>query len=170
MLVPVAEIMKIPSQKGKLLKAIEEPSQVNVDKVVAYQDAPAILQSMNNGNEKNQPFFLSLLVNNHFLHNCMLDLGASSNVMTKKVMEQLNLRISRPYHNICAMDSKKIEVFGLIKGLQVHLAAFPDIQIEMDIVVIDVLDAWGMLLSRKTRVDLGGNIQMDLTYATIPTP
>jgi hypothetical protein len=27
-----------------------------------------------------------------------------------------------------------------------------------------------MLLSRKTVVDLGGNIQMDLTYATIPTP
>ena len=40
----------------------------------------------------------------------------------------------------------------------------------MDIVVIDVLDAWGMLLSRKTAADLGGNIQMDLTYATIPTP
>ena len=50
------------------------------------------------------------------------------------------------------------------------LSSFPDIQIEMDIVVIDVPDAWGMLLSRKTGADLGGNIQMDLTYATIPTP
>jgi hypothetical protein len=129
-----------------------------------------ILQNWDRGNEKNQPFFLSLLVNNHILHNCMLDSGASSNVMTKKVMEQLNLRISRPYHNICAMDSKTIEVHGLIKGLQVHLAAFPDIMIEMDIVVIDVPDAWGMLLSRKTTADLGGNLQMDLTYATIPTP
>ena len=52
--------------------------------------------------------FLSLLMNDYLLHNCMLDSGASSNVMTKKVMEQLNLRISRPYHNICAMDSKMI--------------------------------------------------------------
>ena len=68
------------------------------------------------------------------------------------------------------MDSKKIEVHGLIKDLQVHLAAFPDIQIIMDIVVIDVPDAWGMLLSRKWAADLGGNLQMDLTYATIPTP
>ena len=67
------------------------------------------------------------------------------------------------------MDSKKIEVHGLIKDLQVHLVAFPDIQI-MDIVVIDVPDAWGMLLSRKWAVDLGSNLQMDLTYATIPTP
>jgi hypothetical protein len=61
-------------------------------------------------------------------------------------------------------------VHGLIKGLQVHLVAFPDIMIEMDIVAIDVPDAWGMLLSRKTTADLGGNLQMDLTYATIPTP
>jgi len=80
-------------------------------------------------------------VNDKVLHNCMLDSGASSNFMTKKVMEQLNLRISRPYHNICAMDSKTIEVHGLIKGLQVHLAVFPDIMFEMDIVVIDALDS-----------------------------
>jgi hypothetical protein len=172
MLVPVSEIMKIPSQREKLLKAIENPSQNIVDRppTVAYQDAPVILQNMDRGNEKNRPFYLSLLMNDFILHNCMLDSGASSNVMTKKVMEQLNLRISRPYHNICAMDSKTIKVHGLIKGLQVHLVAFPDIMIEMDIVVIDVPDAWGMLLSRKTAADLGGNLQMDLTYATIPTP
>ena len=82
----------------------------------------------------------------------------------------MNLRISRPYHNICAIDSRTIVVHGWIKGLQVHLVAFPDIMIEMDIVVIDVPDAWGMLISRKTAADLGGNLQMDLTYATIPTP
>ena len=92
----------------------------------------------------------------------MLDSRASSNIMTKKVMEQLNLRVSRPYHNICAMDSKMIEVHGLIKGLQVHLAVFSDIMFEMDIVVIDVPDAWGMLLNRKAVADLGGNLQMDL--------
>jgi hypothetical protein len=172
MLVLVSEIMKIPSQREKLLKAIEDPPQNIVDRqpTIAYQDAPIILQNWDRGNEKNQPFFLSLLVNNKVLHNCMLDSGASSNVMTKKVMEQLNLRISRPYHNICAMDGKMIKVHGLIKSLQVHLAVFPDIMVEMDIVVIDVPDAWGMLLSRKTTADLGGNLQMDLTYATIPTP
>ena len=68
------------------------------------------------------------------------------------------------------MDSRTIEVHGLIKGLQVHLAPFPDMMIEMNIVVIDVPDTWGMLLNRKTTADLGGNLQMSLTYATIPTP
>jgi hypothetical protein len=48
-----------------------------------------------------------------------------------------------------------IKVHGLIKILQVHLAFFPDIIIEMDIVVIDVPDASGMFLSRKTTANLG---------------
>ena len=38
----------------------------------------------------------------------------------------------------------------------------------MDILVIDVLDKWGMLLSRKWAADLGGSIQMDWTYGTFP--
>jgi ribonuclease HI len=171
-LVPVSEIMKIPSQREKLLKAMHEPPKNVIQKqpTIAYQDAPVILQNLDRANQKNLPFYLSLLVNDKVLHNCMLDSGASSNVMTKKVMEQLNLRISRPYHNICALDSQTIEVFGLIKGLQVYLKAFPDISIEMDIVVIDVPYLWGMLINRKSAADLGGNIQMDLSYATLPTP
>jgi hypothetical protein len=171
-LVPVSEIMKIPSQREKLLKAVHEPPKTVIQKqpAIAYQDAPVILQNWDRSNSKNLPFYLSLLVSDKVLHNCMLDSGESSNVMTKKVMEQLNLRISRPYHNICALDSQTIEVFGLIKGLQVFLKAFPDITIEMDIVVIDVPDLWGMLINRKSAADLGGSIQMDLSYATLPTP
>jgi len=71
----------------------------------------------------------------------MLDSGASSNVMTKKVIEQLNLRVSRPYHNICSMDSKRIEVCRIINDLQVFLAAYTDRIMTMDIVVIDVPDS-----------------------------
>jgi len=37
----------------------------------------------------------------------------------------------------------------------------------MDVVVIDVLDVWGMLLFRKWTATLGGSIQMDSSYASI---
>jgi hypothetical protein len=86
--------------------------------------------------------------------------------MTLTTLRYLSVQISC----VTTMDSKTIKVHGLIKGLQVHLAAFSEIMIEMDIVMINALDAWGMLLSRKIAADLGGNLQMDLTYATIPTP
>jgi hypothetical protein len=40
----------------------------------------------------------------------------------------------------------------------------------MNVVVIDIPDAWGMLLSREWETTLGGSLQMDLSYATIPHP
>ena len=171
--VPVTEIFKIPSQRAKLLKVIEAP-HVNISQQKApetvYQDAPIYLQSLDSDNKDHQPFFITLMVNGYKLNNGMLDSGASTCVMTKRVMEQLNLRVCRSYYNICAMDSKKIEVHGLIKDLQVHLSVYPDIMIVMDIVVVDVPDAWGMLLSRKWASDLRGSIQMNWSYAIVPFP
>ena len=38
----------------------------------------------------------------------------------------------------------------------------------INVVVIDLPSAYGMLLSRKWSTSLGGSIQMDLTYALIP--
>jgi hypothetical protein len=38
------------------------------------------------------PFFITLMINNLLLHNCMLDYGASTNVMALKVMNQLGLK------------------------------------------------------------------------------
>ena len=43
----------------------------------------------------------------------MLDSGASSNVMTRKIMEQLNLRVTPPYHNVYAMDAIEVEVVAI---------------------------------------------------------
>ena len=99
----------------------------------------------------------------------MLDPGAATNVMPLKVMKQLGLKINRPCRRVCGIDSRRIEACGLIKGLQIHLVAHPQISLLMDVVVIDVPDAWGMLLSRGWGAMLGGTLQMDLSYATIPT-
>ena len=37
----------------------------------------------------------------------------------------------------------------------------------MDIVVVDVIDVWGMILSRKFVAMLGGTLEMDLTYINV---
>ena len=66
------------------------------------------------------------------------------------------------------MRAREVDVVGIILNLRVKLAKYPDIEMAMDVVVIDVPDNWGMLLSRKWAATLGGYIQMDWTYATIP--
>jgi hypothetical protein len=54
------------------------------------------------------------------------------------------------------------------EDIEVFLIDFPHINILMDILVIDVPDAWGMLLSRTWSSALGGFLSMDLTHAYIP--
>ena len=99
-LVLVTEILKISSQKLKLLKAIDAPHVKEMSNFSkdGCEDALIILQSsdMCRGNKDHQPFFITLLVNRLLLHNFVFNFGVSSCVMTKKVMNQLNLRISRP--------------------------------------------------------------------------
>lgn len=38
----------------------------------------------------------------------------------------------------------------------------------MEVVLIDIPDVWGMLLSTKWDATVGGQLQIDLSYATIP--
>ena len=66
------------------------------------------------------------------------------------------------------MDSREVKVVGIILGFRFILAKYHDIHLNIDILVIDVPDKWGVLLSRKWVVDLGGSIQMDWTYANVP--
>ena len=59
------------------------------------------------------------------------------------------------------MDEREFDVVGIILNLHVKLAKYPDIDMVMDVVVIDVPDSWGMFLSIKWDATLGGYIQMD---------
>jgi hypothetical protein len=51
----------------------------------------------------------------------MLDFGASTNVMSLKIMKQLGLKVTRPYHKICVMDKREVEVLGVRKNLDFRL-------------------------------------------------
>jgi hypothetical protein len=84
------------------------------------------------------------------------------------VMYLLDLKVTRLYQNEYAMDNEKVEVWGLIEDLQIWLAAYPKRVICMDVVVVEVLESRGMLLSWRWAAGLGSNIQHDLSYAIIP--
>ena len=87
----------------------------------------------------------------------MIDSGASTNVMPLTVMKRLGLKTTRPYKNVCAIDSREIIVLGLTKDLNVNLAVYPNISALMHIVVIDVPESWCVLISKKCVASLGGN-------------
>jgi ribonuclease HI len=97
-----------------------------------------------------------------------MDSGASHNLMPKTVMEELGLEVTQAYHDLYSFDSRRVQCLGVIKDLVVTLFQLPMKSLVMDIVVADVPPKFGMLLSRYWIKILGGTLQMDLTYATIP--
>ena len=78
------KVLNAPSPKRVNFKEpLEEPpSQNNV-----LDDPVVILHTMDSRKEDHPPFYVSLIMGDLLLHNCMLDSGSSSNIMTKKVME-----------------------------------------------------------------------------------
>jgi hypothetical protein len=98
----------------------------------------------------------------------MLEFRASANVMSLKVMKQLGLQTTRPYGNFGGIDSRKVKLYGLIEDVEVYLWDSPHTSLIMNIVVIDVPYAWGILLSRSWSTTLGGFLGMDITHAHIP--
>jgi ribonuclease HI len=119
-------------------------------------------------NDSSPPFYTSFNIHDKVLHNFLMDSGASHNLMPKTFMEDLGLEVTRSYHDLYSFDSKKFQCLGVIKDLVVTLFQLPMKSVVMDIVVDDVPPNFGMLLSRSWIKRLGGNLHMDLTYATIP--
>jgi hypothetical protein len=118
--------------------------------------------------ESSPPFYTSLNIHDKVLHNCLMDSGASQNLMPKSVMDELGLEIKKTYHELYSFESRKVKCLGVIKDMVVTLFQFPMKSILMDIVVVDVPPKFGMLLSRSWIKILGGGLQMDLSYDTIP--
>jgi hypothetical protein len=75
MTVPVTEMCKIPSMKREIYKVLHVPTK--------KEDPPIILNTMylDRPRDKNPPFYLSLGMKGLLLNNCMLDSGASTNVI-----------------------------------------------------------------------------------------
>jgi hypothetical protein len=150
----------------KMLKMGKTPDTLNV------QDGhPAILfgsrvEEMSD-TEDFLSFYVSLKIHDMTLHNAMLDLGASHNLVEKVSMDKLGLDITRPYKDLFYFDLRKFKWLGLIKDLVVSLAQIPSKNMVMDMVMEDITPKFGMLLSRSGATKLKETLQMDMSYTTI---
>jgi hypothetical protein len=168
---PLVELAKNPIYKKKIAKVINfSDVECHADVINLQDERPTIMFGPHIENNKDYvaPFYITLTVHDHLLHNCMLDSGASHNLMPKIIMEKLGLEITRPYQDLYSFDSRKVKCLGMIKYLVVNLAQIPVKSILMDVVIVDIPAKYDMLLSRSWGAKLGGSVQLDMTYATIP--
>jgi hypothetical protein len=107
--IPLREVIKVPSVKEQFdnfFKGLDGPI-----------DPPIMLQAdhFRVQYDEHPPFFMTLIMNNKSLNNCMLDSGAGANVMSLKVIQQLGLKVTRPYRNVCGFESRVIPTHGVIQ-------------------------------------------------------
>jgi hypothetical protein len=97
--VSLKELVCLPRQKEAINKVLGLG-----DSIDPSVDHPKGYLGMNKVDEP-PPFYISLLANGLLLHNCILDSGASTSIITLEVMNKLVLTISRPYRNVQSIDS-----------------------------------------------------------------
>jgi ribonuclease HI len=169
--VPLSELVKHEDFKRSLSKMLmpEAPNHPT-DSVNLQDEKPTVILGpmVEDRDDSSPPFYTSLNIHDKVLHNCLMDSGASHNLMPKTVMDELGLEVTKAYHDLYSFDSRRVQCLGVIKDLVVTLFQLPMKSVVMDIVVADVPPKFGMLLSRYWIKRLGGTLQMDLTYATIP--
>ena len=168
--VPLIELIKNEASKKPFLDALElKATQASNDCVNLQDDKPEVVLSPRTepADENSPSFYVSLTIHEKFVHNLLLDTGASHNLMPKAVMDELGLDITRPYHDLFSFDSRNAKCLGLIKDLAITLSQLPMKSMMMVIVVEDVPPMFGILLSRGWMKRLVVTLQNDLSYATV---
>jgi hypothetical protein len=169
-LVPLVELEKNSMYRKQIAKMINfSDAESHADTINLEYDNPTIMfgQHIENAKDPVTPFYITLTVHDHLLHNCMLDSGASHNLIPKSIMEKLGLEVTRPYRDLYSFDSRKVKCLGMIKYLVVNLAQISVKSVLMDVVIVDVPVKYGMFLSLSWGAKLGVLLQLDMTYATI---
>ena len=91
--VPLLELLKNPTYRESFKKLLQ-PSILALDSVNLEDERPAIYLGshvQDRDDDTIPPFYISLNIHDKLLHNCLLDSGASHNLMPKKVMDELGL-------------------------------------------------------------------------------
>jgi hypothetical protein len=127
------------------------------------EDFPVIYQVGNMGTKYGEPapFYVTLQINDFLLHNCVSDPDTPRNIMTERVMHQLGLCISQP-------NTQGGFTRGIIKDLSISFHVCPDSPFKIDVIVIDTLSNWGILLRKDLIEKLTGSFQDQGSKAIIP--
>lgn len=89
--IPLMEIVKLIDCRNETIKIINDVVKKDSKEQKDNEELPFIYlgTSVNEDSTKVNPFFLTLLIKNKLVKNCMLDFGAVVNIMPHGVMKEL---------------------------------------------------------------------------------
>ena len=94
------------------------------------------------------------------MHNCLVYSRDSSNVMSLSVCRNINGQPTPSSCKIIQLDRSVVEVVGEMKNVLIQLFVDERVCQFIDIMVVDVLDAYGLILSREWYAKMEGYLQL----------
>jgi len=152
----IMDMCRIPHQKEFLLhalKPIETPirsiDQSEVPSPTDLKNNPSVNVFSLDKRERPfyPPFLLMSEVFNRKIHNCLVDLVASSNVIPLSISKKLNATTLKSDKHIIQLDKTQVKVIGELKYVMIRIATHPKFVQLIEIIVVDIPEAYGMLLS-----------------------
>jgi hypothetical protein len=175
--VSVMDICRIPQQKDLLLQALSSVENPTTDDGQEKNLPPMdlarkpMINTYSEGRKERPfvpPFLLTFEVFNRNLHNCLVDSGASSNVMPLAVCNKLGVVPLKSDKHVIQLDRTQVKVMGELKDVMIRVATHPNFVQVIDIIVVDIPEAYGLLLSRDWSEKLNGYFSTDWAHLWLP--
>lgn len=114
------------------------------------------------------PFLLTYEIFNKNVHNCLIDSGASSNIMPRTVCTKLNIIPQKTSVHIVHLDRTKFEVIREMLSVSMRFSSNPKVLQVIDILVTYIPEFYGLILSRDWSEMLHGYFSTDWSHMWLP--
>ena len=117
------EMCNVPQQKEKLLKALEVPKEKLPTDNQPEEEEIDEASVGGKSKYKTPPFLLNFEIFNHNVHNCLVDSGASVNVMPLSVCKKINGQPKPSTWQVIQLDRTAVKVIEEMEDVLIRLSA-----------------------------------------------
>jgi ribonuclease HI len=140
----------------------------NVDKLVLEAVSKKQQAATISTHRNVAPFLLTFEIFNRNVHNCMVDSGVSSNIMSWSVCQKINAEVEPSTLKIIQLDRTSVKVIGKLRNVLIRLSSNPKVHQVIDIIVVDIPEVYGFFLSRDWSEQLHGYFVTDWSHLWLP--
>ena len=117
---------------------------------------------------KHPPFLLTFEIFNHNVHNYLVESGASVNAMPISICKRINGHPKPSTWRVVQLDRTYVKVMGEMEDVLVRLESNDKVCQVINIMVADIPDAYGLVLSRDWSAKLNGYFTSEWSHLWFP--